>query len=172
MSGAGVLSPDWAGTDRPAEPGQVERIDAALLGIAHFFTSREVHALVQSAGVPPAYRALFPALRAVRDLAAPVSTKDVQGALGLSHPATCRVIDRCVAQGLVDRQVSAVDRRHTVLQLTPAGRAAAQAVEGARQDVVAMLVDGWSAPDRAALLEWLERLEPELGRIRALGSAS
>jgi len=155
-----------------ADRSELERIDAGLLAVAHFFASREVRELVQGAGLPAETRALFPALRAVRDLAPPVSTKDVQQEIGLSHPATCRVIDRCVAQGFVARAVSTIDRRHTVLALTPAGQEAAGQVEAARRAVVARLVEEWSDADRVALMRCLQRLEPELARVRGGESRS
>jgi len=150
------------------QPTRVERLDAALLAIAHFFESREVHALVQASGAPE-NRSLFRALRAVRDLPAPVSISDVQAVVALSHPATCRLIDRCVAEGLVDRRQSASDRRHARLTLTEAGRNSAHAMEVARRTVVASLFEDWAAKDVDALLDQLERLGPDLARVRRRG---
>jgi DNA-binding MarR family transcriptional regulator len=151
------------------EPAQIERLDAALLAIAHFFESREVHALVQASGAPE-NRSLFRALRAVRDLPAPVSISDVQREVALSHPATCRLIDRCVAEGLIDRRQSASDRRHARLTLTEAGLDSARAMEQARQTVVAALFENWPSQDKSDLLTLLQRLGLDLARVRRRGA--
>jgi DNA-binding MarR family transcriptional regulator len=166
MTRANHLRQKQGPTECPADPAEIVRLDAALLAVTHFFGSREVRGVIERSGVPPSYRNHFIALRAIRDLPQPVSTKDVQGEIGLSHPATCRVIDRCVAEGLVDRQLSKLDRRQTVLMLTSVGQAAARAVEAARQDVVATLVEDWDDAERRELLDWLERLNPALARFR------
>jgi len=157
---------------RPAAAGADERaalvrLDAALLAINHFYGSREVRSHIERSGVEPRHRNLFAALRAIRDLPQPVSIKAVQGEIGLSHPATCRVIDRCVAAGLVDRRPADHDRRHMALDLTEAGEAVIRSVETARQDVIASLVAGWNAGERSRLLALLEQLEPELAALRA-----
>ncbi len=64
-------------------------------------------------------------------------------AVGLSHPGAVRLVDRLVADGLMQRQPSPQDRRAVQLQLTPAGRDRAMAVQAARtaplRQLVAML---------------------------------
>ena len=167
MRRANNLRRDQDAASGAASLGEIVRMDAALLAITHFFGSREVRGTVERSGVPPSHRNHFIALRAIRDLPQPVSIKDVQGEIGLSHPATCRAIDRCVAEGLVDRRPSEQDRRHMMLVLTGAGEAAARSVEAARQDIVATLIEGWDDDERQALLGWLERLTPELVLFRA-----
>ncbi|HUD90645.1 MarR family winged helix-turn-helix transcriptional regulator [Sphingobium sp.] len=167
MRRANNLQRDQDAVPSAASPAEIVRMDAALLAITHFFGSREVRGAVEQSGVPPSHRNHFIALRAIRDLPQPVSIKDVQGEIGLSHPATCRAIDRCVVEGLVDRRPSEQDRRHMILVLTEMGEAAAQSVEAARQDIVATLIEGWNDGERRALLDWLERLTPELALFRA-----
>jgi len=145
----------------------MERLDAALLAIAHFYSSaRAFTAHMNARALSEVKRALFRALRIIRDTPAPVSISDVQQALGLSHPATSRLIERCVVEGFVDRSESKVDRRHMVLTLTREGLKAAREVEQARREVVAALVAEWPEGDVDALVRDLEKLGAEFERLR------
>ena len=146
----------------------VGRLDTALLGVAYFYShaNQVFGEYMISRGIPENYRTLFRALRAVRDTPPPVSIRKVQLELGLSHSATSRLIDRCVADGLVDRADSVFDRRHATLGLTPAGRHAVSEVETARQEVVAALVAGWPLDELDALTTELERLGVDFARLR------
>jgi DNA-binding MarR family transcriptional regulator len=77
-------------------------------------------------------------------------------AIGLSHPAAVRVVDRLVEQGLVRRR--AAGRGPAVaLTATPAGRRAARRVLDVRREAVAAALPDLSASEAAALTAILER---------------
>lgn len=90
-----------------------------------------------------------------------------QGALArlqrVEPPSMCRMVDRLERDGLVERRPSPDDRRATLVHLTAAGRAAAEAGAAAAaaldEEVFAVL----SARERAALAEMLGRAMGALG---------
>jgi DNA-binding MarR family transcriptional regulator len=87
--------------------------------------------------------------------------------LHLTHSGGVRLVDRMAASGLVVRDAGAVGRA-VALRLTPKGQEAADAVRGARQEVLASLVASLSVADQLAATAVLERLLGELrGRKRA-----
>jgi MarR family transcriptional repressor of emrRAB len=71
-------------------------------------------------------------------------------ALGLSHAATVRLVDKLEAAGLVTSGAG-TDRRAVALRLTPAGRERAAEVVGRRVALVAETLDILSDAQRAAL---------------------
>jgi DNA-binding MarR family transcriptional regulator len=85
------------------------------------------------------------------------SVGDLAGVVGLSQPATVRLVDRLVERGLVLRRAGP-DRRTLALVLTEAGAEAAAAVLMARAEALAPLLAELSPRERATL----ERL---LGRV-------
>jgi len=98
-------------------------------------------------------------------LAGPSSSASIDalaGVVGLSHSGTVRLVDRLVADGLVERR-RGVDQRSAALVLTPAGRRSARQVlrrrEANLQIIIALLTD----EQQAALAEIAERVLAELG---------
>jgi MarR family transcriptional repressor of emrRAB len=77
--------------------------------------------------------------------------------LGLSHPATVRVVDRLSDDGLV-RRAPGPDARTVSPQLTPVGEDAARRVQRARSDVLLEVLAGLDRDDQAALARILDRL--------------
>jgi DNA-binding MarR family transcriptional regulator len=77
--------------------------------------------------------------------------------LQLSHSGTVRLIDRLVADGLVER-APGTDQRSVALRLTAAGAAAVEAVLAERRGVLEHALDGLSAAERRALSPLLEKL--------------
>jgi MarR family transcriptional regulator, negative regulator of the multidrug operon emrRAB len=80
------------------------------------------------------------------------------GALGLSHPATVRLVDRLETGGLVVRGRGRGDARTVGLRLTVAGRHAARRTLGARASALREALAGLDAAERRALAPLLERL--------------
>lgn len=78
-------------------------------------------------------------------------------ALRLSHPATARLIDKLVGEGLVTTG-RADDRRAVALRLTAAGRAEARAIVAGRVEAVAGLLDALKPAQRRALADIAETL--------------
>ncbi len=87
------------------------------------------------------------------------SVGDLAGVVGLSQPATVRLVDRLVDQELVRREPGR-DRRTVALVLTEAGSRAADAVLVARTQALAPLLADLSSEERATL-------EGLLGRVVA-----
>ena len=78
-------------------------------------------------------------------------------ALGRSHSAAVRLVDGLQREGLV-RRGQGGDARSVALELTPAGKAAAEAVRAARAGVLDDLVAALSEKQVARLEPLLERL--------------
>ncbi len=77
--------------------------------------------------------------------------------LGLSHPATVRLVDRLVAQGLVER-AAGEDRRSVALRLTDAGARRAVGVLRARAEATAAVLEALAPEEADRLAPLLERL--------------
>jgi DNA-binding MarR family transcriptional regulator len=77
--------------------------------------------------------------------------------VGLSQPATVRLVDRLTADGLVERHPGR-DARSIGLALTPAGRRAVAAVRAARETALQELLAPLERDERAALGALLERV--------------
>jgi DNA-binding MarR family transcriptional regulator len=67
--------------------------------------------------------------------------EQMRRALGLSHSATVRLVDRLVADGLVMRQANASDRRAVALHLTDAGNTRCDAILSSRFKRIARALD-------------------------------
>lgn len=94
------------------------------------------------------------------------SVGDLAAVVGRSQPATVRLVDRLVGQGLVRREAGR-DRRTVALVLTAAGLASADAVLAARAEVLAPLLADLSSQERAALGRLLRRVTAGLAQDRA-----
>ena len=97
------------------------------------------------------------ALTVIRQ-AEPISLRELGDLLiaEAGHPS--RLVDRLVAQGLVERRQADDDRRRVVLSLTAAGRQVEHRAERARQDIVEL----------ARALVAHRDIEPVLGFLREM----
>ncbi len=91
------------------------------------------------------------------------SIETLRRVLGLSQPATVRLVDRLVVAGLVVRRPGA-DRRTVAVQPTPAGVRTARHALDARRQAVEEMLDPLSAADRVLLITALRTV---LGRLPA-----
>ena len=82
-------------------------------------------------------------------------------AIGLSHPATVRVVDRLVEHGLVRRR-PAVSGPAVALRATAAGKRQARRILEIRQRVIAESVPDLSPAESDVLMEILERALAQL----------
>jgi DNA-binding MarR family transcriptional regulator len=102
------------------------------------------------------------ALAALSGPSAGASIDALAGVVGLSHSGAVRLVDRLVADELVERRRGA-DQRSAAVVLTPAGRRAARQLlrrrEANLQFVVALLTED----QQAAITEIAERALGELG---------
>lgn len=93
------------------------------------------------------------------------SVGDLAGVVGLSQPATVRMVDRLVEQGLLEREPGR-DRRTVALVPTEAGSRAARAVLVARAEALAPLLRDLSGRERATLARLLGRVAAGLAQDR------
>jgi DNA-binding MarR family transcriptional regulator len=94
------------------------------------------------------------------------SVEALRRVLGISQPATVRIVDRLAADGLLERRPGP-DRRTLALHLTDAGERAATAVLAERTRSLRGLLDALGDDERAALTPLLERIVASLADDRA-----
>jgi len=85
------------------------------------------------------------------------SNEELRRILGLSHPGNVRLVDRLVADGLVERRAGA-DRRSIALFLTAAGERLREQLLQGRLAALRPLLAPLSQPEQALLGELLARL--------------
>ena len=86
-----------------------------------------------------------------------LSQEQLRGCLGISQPATVRLVDALVAGGLAERGPGP-DRRTLSITLTEDGHRRAGQVLAARAAALEPLLDGVAAADRASLVRVLEHV--------------
>lgn len=87
-----------------------------------------------------------------------MSIERLRRSLGMSHPGTVRLVDRLVAEGVVERKQVETDRRAVALYLTPAGSVSCASVLAARQERVSQILEVLDPAER----EILERITEKL----------
>jgi MarR family transcriptional regulator for hemolysin len=87
-------------------------------------------------------------------------------AVGVEGPSLVRLIDRLVADGLVDRQEDQIDRRAKILTLTKAGHALCRPIMATLDEFRAAAMDGISPDDLAACLRVFLSMEQRLSDMR------
>ena len=78
--------------------------------------------------------------------------------IGLSHAGTVRLVDKLVAQGLVERERDSDDQRAVCLTLSPAGRAARAEILQARRQVFDALLSSLSETEQQTLEGLLDKM--------------
>ena len=86
-----------------------------------------------------------------------ITNAELAKALGLSHTATVRQVDKLESRGLVEARTGK-DKRATYLHLTASGRSAAQPALVARCAAVAGYLDVLSVMEQEQLARLLEKL--------------
>ena len=84
--------------------------------------------------------------------------------LGLTHTGTVRLVDRLVADGLIERRTAERDRRGVALHLTRAGAKARRRILSEREAVMWPLVSRLKKSERATLAAVLEKLLQAVGQ--------
>ena len=79
------------------------------------------------------------------------------------------LVDRLVAQGLLDRQPAPNDRRAQLVKLTAEGRRSFRAMAAANQDWIAEIFADLSAGDRATLMRLLGKAKASAHKAIAAG---
>jgi DNA-binding MarR family transcriptional regulator len=129
-----------------------------LLGVAALAAADRLRAALPQSGSAPAALVHLQAYPGE-----PV--EHLRRVLGISQPATVRVVDRLASEGLVERRPGR-DRRTLALHLTPAGEAAANEALARRAESLRAMLDGLDREEQAALLPLLERLVSSLADDR------
>ncbi|MGA0602695.1 MarR family winged helix-turn-helix transcriptional regulator [Caulobacter sp. KR2-114] len=92
-----------------------------------------------------------------------MSQQDLSRRLGIYAPKMVGVLDGLQQQGLVERQVSAADRRRHELRLTPAGHARLEAATAVAVGLERALFGDVPADGKAWMAALVARLEAEAG---------
>ncbi len=117
-----------------------------------------------------------PQLRALMILATrgPLSLTTLAEQMGIHPSNATRTCDRLVAAGLLDRRDNPADRRHLLLELTPAGQELIDGVVARRRATIARILQRMPATHRRALGRALAHFaaaagEPQPKDLWALG---
>lgn len=135
---------------------------ANLLGALALGITDGVHDSAAAAGLEGAAPA---ALIALLDFLPSGSVQALSQVVGLTHSGAVRLVDRLVADGLVNRGPGR-DARSRAVTLTAVGTRLARRIRIARERVVTRAVEQLSEPERARLTSLCERLIAELAHER------
>lgn len=143
-------------------PGLAYRSDqlAALLEVFSAWSSGSfIQGLAAGTGVRLDATSIVAITLLARDGSQRASTLAARLRLGAS--AISKLGNRLSAQGLVERKPDPVDSRATLLQLTPAGAAAAAALVEAGDGMMADLMHRWPDEDRAQFDRLIRRFRDD-----------
>jgi DNA-binding MarR family transcriptional regulator len=124
-------------------------------------------AMLEAAGLS-LERALFPLLVLVERLG-PIGVVELAGRVGRDYTTVSRQIARLEALGLVVRSAGKADKRVREARITPAGKAATDAVDAARERMAVELFGGWSVAEFDGLVRLLRKFA---NGMEAMSSAS
>jgi MarR family transcriptional repressor of emrRAB len=113
-------------------------------------------ALTDAVDVPGVARSHVAALNVIR-CTTDVSITSLAAALGLSHSAAVRVVDRLAQERLVER-IPAGPARRVSLRLTASGRAVANSAARRREDRVSQAISTLSRAEQVQLLAMLGKV--------------
>lgn len=102
-------------------------------------------ALLDKAGLS-LERALFPLLVLIERMG-PIGVVDLASRIGRDHTTVSRQVARLEELGLVERRAGATDKRVRTAVITPQGKAATDALDRAREEMVVALFGDWAQAD-------------------------
>ncbi len=100
----------------------------------------------------------------------PLRVADLARLLGTSPSSAGRTCDRLERKGLVRRRRERADRRVVTVSLREPGRRALDEVTARRRAMVADLLSGVPAPERAVVAQAFHRVADAMGSAGAVGS--
>ncbi|MEU6732692.1 MarR family transcriptional regulator [Streptomyces physcomitrii] len=135
-----------------AEPDDVEAVTRAVLTASRLLVGVSARSLAQVED-----RVTLPQFRMLVVLSTRGATKLVALAeiLDVAPSTAMRMVDRLIAAGLADRQINPVNRRETMLDLTPEGRRTVEEVTARRREEIAIVVERLAPAQRTALIDAL-----------------
>lgn len=98
------------------------------------------------------------ALNDLRREEVPATPGELGRRLGLASASVTQLVDRLAAQGLVRREPDPTDRRRVRIAVTERAGAAGIATFGPTLEAIRGLAQGYSARERAVILDFLERV--------------
>lgn len=135
----------------------VGRLFRAAFDLTRSWMSPEVmRSYMERAGVgvePGQYQALLAVAGS-----GPLRLRDLAEVTGMTPSNASKIVAELVDAGLVNRTVPSTDRRVTLLQVTPAGRAAVSELERIGHVMLSERLAGFSAEEITTLGQLLERL--------------
>jgi DNA-binding MarR family transcriptional regulator len=133
--------------------GFVDEVDRLMRRLDHNFECCD-RALVACCGLTAAQAN---ALLTLQDHE-PLTMNEFAAEMKLHATTMTRMVDSLVDKGLTERQNDHQDRRIVCVVLTPAGREAAELVQGAKRDLLTNAFTDISAAEQATILNALGRL--------------
>lgn len=92
------------------------------------------------------------------------SQRELADVLEVEPITVARLLDRLVANGLVERRADAQDRRIWRLHLLPAGAALLTGIERQREELAALIMQGLPAQVRDSMVDGLLRMKANILR--------
>lgn len=134
----------------------------ALFRLVRFWSRRWARGVAQDVGPEASLPQNVLVVDAVNTLGAEATVGGLARRLGLDHSGASRMVTAAEHGGYLERRRSGVDRRRSVLALTPDGRALLDASLRWQQARFAELVEHWDEHDRTAFARYLVRLAGEV----------
>ncbi|TQF06146.1 MarR family transcriptional regulator [Kitasatospora acidiphila] len=128
----------------------VAAVERAMVAIRRSQTRRSLARQSPPEGERPIDPTLFGVLDVIEGCARACSVTDVAVSLAVDQPRASRLVQRAVADGLVDREVDPADARRTLLTLSGEGQRQLDLVHRRRRQVFARAMEDWPDADRVA----------------------
>jgi DNA-binding MarR family transcriptional regulator len=149
----------------PAAPAAADAADAAdaaeilraITRISYLITRARRHDRVRTVAAVPLDRAAVMVLGQLAE-AGPARPGELAGRLGVEAPHVTRQVQRLQQAGYADRVPDPDDRRAQLIQLTPAGRAAADRIREAGTAGMQAALAHWPPQERHQLATLLHRM--------------
>jgi DNA-binding MarR family transcriptional regulator len=149
---AAPVSADAAGTE--ADAAEILR---AITRISYLITRARRHDRVRTVAAVPLDRAAVMVLGQLAE-AGPARPGELAARLGVEAPHITRQVQRLQQAGYADRVPDPGDRRAQLIQLTPAGRAAADRIRQAGTTGMQTALAHWPPQERHQLATLLHRM--------------
>ncbi|MBW7970673.1 MarR family winged helix-turn-helix transcriptional regulator [Bradyrhizobium sp. BR 10289] len=136
---------------------QVRSLHEALMDIISVFNRRQGdEMMIREAGIS-LDRALFPLLVGI-ERRGPIGVVDLADRMGRDYTTVSRQVAKLESLGLVKRHASKADRRVSEATITPDGKAMTDAVDRARERIVAGMFASWDGKDVEDLVRLIRKL--------------
>lgn len=136
---------------------QVRSLHEALIDIASVMNRRQGDdMMIREAGIS-LDRALFPLLVGI-ERRGPIGVVDLADRMGRDYTTVSRQVAKLESLGLIKRRASEADRRVIEATITPSGKAMTDAIDRARERIVAAMFATWDDQDVEDLVRLMRKL--------------